>query len=183
MYHIKNDRRARKSAELICRGLMTCLEEKNFDEITVSDIQRTSSVSRSTFYRSFDTLPDVLALLCDQGFEEIFSGSYAPAREMPLKEKVFSYWFEHSRILVELVRIHRTDIFLNSFRKTALGLESLRFLAADPARYDYFVSMIVGVMVGVLVTWVEHGETETREEVRSVIRDEFETISGLGIMG
>jgi len=144
MYHIKNDRRARKSAELICLGLMACLEEKNFDEITVSDIQRASSVSRSTFYRSFDTLPDVLSLLCDQGFEEIFSGSYAPAREMPLKEKVFSYWFEHSRILVELVRIHRTDIFLNSFRKTALGLESLRFLAADPARYDYFVSMIVG---------------------------------------
>ena len=47
---------------------------------------------------------------------------------------------------------------------------------------DVSFSMIVGVMVGVLVTWVEHGETESREEVRSVIRDEFETISGLGIM-
>ncbi len=183
MYHIKNDRRARNSAELICQGLMRCLEQKNFEDITISDIQRESTVSRSTFYRSFDGMSDVLELMCDRGFEEIFSGAMSSGGEMSLKEQVFSYWFEHSRILEELVRIHRTDIFQNSFRKNAMELESLRFLATDPDRYDYFVSIIVGVMVAMLVTWVEHGKKETKEQLRSVIQAEFQAVSILGIMG
>jgi AcrR family transcriptional regulator len=183
MYHIKNDKRAQKSAELICAGLMKCLEDRPFDEITVTDVQRASTVSRSTFYRSFDSLSDVLELMCDRGFDEIFGKSAEQGVNPELREEVFDYWFTNSRVPEALVRIHRTDIFLNSFRRCALKLDSMRSLASEGGRYDYFVSMIVGVMVGVLVTWIEHGKTESREEVRGIIQDEFDMISMLGIMG
>ena len=178
MYHIKNDKRSKRSAELISQGLLECLESKGFSEITVTDVQRASTVSRSTFYRCFDNLGDVLELLCDRGFDEIFSGGGAG----DLREKVFDYWFSHSRILEELVRIHRTDIFLNSFKRSAMKLESLRFLADGTGRYDYFVSMITGVMVAILVTWAERGRQESREELRVIIGDEFAAVSMLGIM-
>ena len=54
MYHIKEDKRAKASVELICDGLKSCLKEKSFESVTISDIQRVSGVSRSTFYRNFD---------------------------------------------------------------------------------------------------------------------------------
>ena len=54
MYHIKEDKRAKASVELICDGLKRCLKEKSFESVTISDIQRVSGVSRSTFYRNFD---------------------------------------------------------------------------------------------------------------------------------
>ena len=54
MYHIKEDKRAQASVELICDGLKRCLKEKSFESVTISDIQRVSGVSRSTFYRNFD---------------------------------------------------------------------------------------------------------------------------------
>ena len=73
MYHIKNDKRARASTELICAGLLACMKEKPFARITITDVQRASTVSRSTFYRNFDCLEDVLALLCDRGFQAVFS--------------------------------------------------------------------------------------------------------------
>lgn len=65
MYHIKEDKRAKASVELICGGLKRCLKEKSFESVTISDIQRVSGVSRSTFYRNFDRMEDVLALMCD----------------------------------------------------------------------------------------------------------------------
>ncbi len=52
MYHIKQDKRAQTSVELICTGLKQCLREKSFENITISDIQRISGVSRSTFYET-----------------------------------------------------------------------------------------------------------------------------------
>lgn len=71
MYHIKHDKRAESSVELICTAVLELLETKPLGEITISDVQRRSTVSRSTFYRNFDSLEDVLALLCDRGFDEI----------------------------------------------------------------------------------------------------------------
>ena len=73
MYHIKNDKRAQASSELICAGLLACMKEKPFARITITDVQHASTVSRSTFYRNFDCLEDVLALLCDRGFQAVFS--------------------------------------------------------------------------------------------------------------
>lgn len=177
MYHIKNDRRAEKSVELIIGALTALMGEKAFAEITVTDLQRRSTVSRSTFYRNFDSLTDVLALLCDRGFQAIFSGG----DEQDLRSEVFNYWFCNSAVLEVLVSIHRTDIFLLSFRREAMKLESLRFLAQDPCRCDYFISIITSVMVGVLTTWIEHGKKETREQVANILTDEFAAISALGI--
>ena len=73
MYHIKNDKRAQASSELICAGLLACMKEKPFARITITDVQHASTVSRSTFYRNFDCLEDVLALLCDRGFQAVFT--------------------------------------------------------------------------------------------------------------
>lgn len=177
MYHIKNDRRAAKSVELICGALLQLISEKPFAEITVTDIQRRSTVSRSTFYRNFDCLTDVLELLCDRGFEELFKDGFSGS----LKTEVFNYWFDNSAIPEALVEIRRPDIFFDSFRRCAARLDSLHFLAGDPVRYDYFVSMITSVMMGILVTWIEHGKRETREELAGILADEFEAMSALGI--
>ena len=81
MYHIKEDKRAQASVELICGGLRRCLKEKSFESVTISDIQRVSGVSRSTFYRNFDRMEDVLALMCDRVFEEAFASDYSNISE------------------------------------------------------------------------------------------------------
>ena len=159
MYHIKLDKRTEASAKLITEAVLALMEEKPFDAITITDIQRRSGVSRSTFYRSFDKLEDVLELLCDQGFQAAFDrGGNVPVA-------VFRYWSENSGILEALVQIRRTDILYSSFRRTAADHPLLQGLQEDEAQYDYFVSIITSGMVGILTTWVEHGKTETGDEV------------------
>ena len=181
MYHIKNDKRAQASSELICAGLLACMKEKPFARITITDVQRASSVSGSTFYRNFDSLEDVLALLCDRGCQAVFAARSAlpPERRGSLAKAVFQYWFCNSTVLEALVEIHRTDILFDS-----LGLiEALQPLADDPAQFDYFVAIITSTMVGILTVWVEHGKTETEEQMVQKLAGAFAEMAILELPG
>lgn len=184
MYHIKRDKRALASVELICEGLLRLMQARPFEKITISALQEESSVSRSTFYRNFDCLEDVLELLCDRGFQEIFDryNAQPPEARGRISKAVFHYWCEHSSILEALVAIHRTDILFSSLRRCTAQLESLQFLAADPAQYDYFVSMITSVMIGILVTWTEHGKAESEDAVLGIMKEAFAATALLGIV-
>ncbi len=71
MYRIKQDKRVEKSAELIVNGLYQCVQKKDFDKITFSDISKSSGVIRSTIYRLFDLPLDILKFDLDQTFQEI----------------------------------------------------------------------------------------------------------------
>ena len=80
-------------------------------------------------------------------------------------EAVFRYWFENSAVLETLVQIHRTDILYSSLRRTAEDHPLFQAVKEDDAQYDYFVSIVTSGMVGILTTWVEHGKTESGDEV------------------
>lgn len=182
MYHIKNDKRAQASTELICAGLLACMKEKPFARITITDVQRASTVSRSTFYRNFDCLEDVLALLCDRGFQAVFAAYNAlpPAQRGSLAKAVFQYWFRNSAVLVQ---IHRTDILFDSLRRSSGLVEALQPLADDSARFDYFVAIITSSMIGVLTVWVEHGKTETEDQMVQKLAGAFAEMALLKLSG
>lgn len=168
MYHIKRDKRAEASVELICAAVLKLLEEKPFGEITVSDVQRRSTVSRSTFYRNFDGLEDVLALLCDRGFDEISAGSGAP-----VYIRVFHYWFNNPAVLEALVRTGKTEILAESLKRLMLRSDELPGM--DEARLDYFAANIGYVMTGILATWMRRGRRESEAELARILADCFAT--------
>lgn len=185
MYHIKNDKRAQASSELICAGLLACMKEKPFARITITDVQRASTVSRSTFFRNFDCLEDVLALLCDRGFQAVFTeyNALPPAQRGSLAKAVFQYWFRNSAVLEALVQIHRTDILFDSLRRSSGLIEALQPMADDPARFDYFVAIITSAMIGVLTVWVEHGKTETEDQMVQKLTNAFIEMAILELPG
>lgn len=60
MYRITKNLRTRQTANIICEGFKNLLKEKSFEEITISDISAKTGCSRSTIYRLFDSVTDVL---------------------------------------------------------------------------------------------------------------------------
>lgn len=177
MYHIKQDKRAEKSVELICDGLMKCLEEKNINDITVSDIQRSSTVSRSTFYRNFDGIDDVLSLMCDRCFEEAFASGLET-----VSEAVFRKWFEYGTLLEAVVQIRRTDILFNSLRRSAAHLPALQGIIDAADFGDYLISIITSTMAGIFVTWIEHGRQDSEQELMNKVKKSFGTLTALKII-
>ncbi len=176
MYHIKPDKRAQTSVELICGGLRQCLKEKSFESITISDIQRVSGVSRSTFYRNFDRIEDVLALMCDRVFEEAFTAGYAN-----ISEAVFRTWFRHADMVETVVCIGRSDMLYSSLRRCADSLRGSLADFGDAALFDYLVSIISSAMMGIMVTWVERGKRESEEELKNTVLQSFKAMKFIGL--
>lgn len=173
MYHIKNDKRARRSAELIYLGLLQCLKRKPFEQVTVTDVQKASGVARTTIYRCFDNLSDVLTWRCDLCFWEALHA--VPPTETPnevaLMRGYFTYWTTHGEILKLLMDIHRQDIIYASHMKSAEALAQSygRLPGMDEASSRYFMAIRTGVTIGVLKAWLDGGRKETPEELHAIL--------------
>lgn len=181
MYHISGDKRSAQSAELIYHGLLDCIQKKPFDRITVSDLQRASGVARTTFYRGFDNLSDVLYWKCDACFHEVL-GRYQPQifkGELELARHYFTYWMEHSDILELLIRINRQDIIYACHMKNAEILQE-RFGAAPGLlvkHSDYFMAIRTGFTIGILTAWLKGGRRESPDAIVDIVGEQLASLA------
>lgn len=173
MYHISNDKRAMQSAQLIYKGLTECLKHKSFDQITITDIQKTTGVARTTIYRCFDNLSDVLYWQCDLCFQEALH-SACPTEtpnETELIRNYFIYWTKHSDILNLLIDINRQDIIYSCHMKNAKILEQSygKLPNMDESHARYFMAIRTGVTISILKAWLDGGRKETPDELVNII--------------
>lgn len=188
MYHIKDDLRAKKSAELLYEGLEQCMKKKEFDKITVTDITKESTVSRATFYRNFDLVIDILYWKCNQLFQKVLSDYVAskPDLNQPysLISFVFHFWMEHTEILELLIHQRRTDIISNAFIGNAdIVMEYIRERIQIPKYNDkYFLATRVGIFTAVFQTWIDCGKKETLSELIQILSMQYYVIDNSKII-
>lgn len=177
MYHISNDKRSKQSAELIYNGLLECIKKKPFDLITISDLQKASGVARTTFYRSFDNLSDVLYWKCDTCFYEVL-GKFKPQifkGEIELARHYFTYWMEHSDILELLIEINRHDIIYACHMKNADILQERFGKIPDliMKHGNYFMAIRTGFTISILTAWLKGGRKESPDEIVTIIQEQL----------
>lgn len=177
MHHIKNDKRTKTSAELIWKGLLKCLENKNFDNITISDLQKTTGVARTTFYRCFDNIRDILSWKCDKCFYEALNyyDYNKNLNELRLAEHYFNYWLNNSDILELLIKINKLDIIYSSHFKTAEILKEKygELENLNSRQNKYFIAIRTGLTISILTTWVHYGKKETIEDLLEIIKEQL----------
>ena len=90
MYHVGTNKRSHDSAELIYYGVAICSQDKPLESVTISDVQRVTGIARTTFYRSFDNVLDVLEWKCDQYYQSFLASCPADVIEgLSLRHPVF----------------------------------------------------------------------------------------------
>ena len=174
MYHIKSDKRSQASAQLIGNAMMELLKVKNFDDISVSDIQRQSTVGRATFYRLFDNTVDVLSWLCNQIFDTMTNRNALPTENMV--ESMISFigtWMEHEVLLQAIIRSGHIEVIYEMLYRRMKEVGDLLFpdLQLENGKADYLVSIASTAMIGGLSAWLKHGKTESAEQVFENIRE------------
>lgn len=181
MYHISNDKRSQKSAELIWQGMEQCLKEKSFDKLRISDINQKSYVSRATFYRLFDSLQDVLVYECDRIYMELAESAEISALQS--KRKFFlllaKKWMEQDILLKALVENNLTSIIYDTHMKNRDFMKEifLKDMSISDCQADYLVSILANLIPAAMNTWYIHGKNESPLEVyRAVCRS-------IGIIG
>lgn len=183
MYHIQNDKRAQKSARLICEGFLQCLNEKNIDQITISDIQRASSVSRATFYRLFDNTSDVLSYLCEQIFEKVnyehTTMEYFSAEETTLR--FIRLWMENRVLLKAIVDSNRMDFIYNAHMKYLAPHKEFFFpdTTITDIQAEYLMRTLTSCISAFLESWVKCGEKEGENELQEILKSCFKILGNI----
>lgn len=171
MYHIKNDKRALRSAELIQEGLIKCLKNKSFDEITVSDIQRESTVSRSTFYRLFDNLIDVLYYQCDllaTAMEENYAAQKSSTLQNFIKYSL-SFWLDNHGFLEALFKSGKIYILQSVMTEHSHYYKDFFTNSKlSETEMNYLIPTATSILNTILMTWIKNGKKESADEIYKV---------------
>lgn len=162
MYHIPSDKRAQRSAEALCKGLLDCLEHKSYTDVTVQDLSEASGVSRATFYRLFDNIADVLMWKCDgimtRMLEQIKRNE---GNDMTsVLEEFVAVWITNRTLLEALIRSDRTQILHEVHEKHTQEIKDI-FLSgsgANDLQAEYLSSILAAIIPAVFRVWVQHPE-------------------------
>lgn len=181
MYHISNDKRTKKSAQLIWEGMEKCLLEKSLDKIRITDIYQKSFVSRATFYRLFDSLQDVIAYECDciylQLAENIETSFFKTKQEIFLF--LIEEWLKHEVLIKTLVESNMISIIYDTHMKNHELLKKifLEDVSLSDREADYLVSVLANIIPAAVNIWYLHGKTETPEEIYHAVTHSLVVIS------
>jgi len=160
MHHIKNDKRSQQSAEAIYRSIRHLCLKKPLNEITITDINEESGISRSTFYRNFDTIRDPLEWKLDFFFQE-----YLANRTGDPIEYFFKYWDRHSD-MIYLLSTQVEDVLKTIMKK--------HVVTSDNVFEEYLSNLKISIMTSLLCKWVERNKKESVEQMVEITRQLFD---------
>lgn len=169
MYHVSEDKRAAKSAQLIWEGLEKCLQEKALTSVRVSDINEKSYISRATFYRLFDSVQDVLVYECDCFFEELSremsKGSFMSSKELFMF--FIQQWLKQKALIKALAENNLTNILYETHMKNKTLVKAIFIRESNMSEDDaeYLVSILTGIIPSVINVWYSHGQMESADEI------------------
>lgn len=180
MYHIKNDKRSIQSSQWIYSALEILMKEKEFNKITVSEVVEQAKVGRTTFYRSFDSIEDVLIMKCDEKFKELgeyliqYNKSNKKEEKPPYLKPVLRFWYINSNILELIIQVNKLDIIKDSFNTTLdIFKDNLLDNKMNGDTLDYFKEIRYSILISILVVWIKNGKDIAPDYLADLIAEQL----------
>ncbi|WP_212780171.1 TetR-like C-terminal domain-containing protein [Lactobacillus corticis] len=155
------------------------------ENISISQLTNEAQVGRSTFYRNFDELIDILTWKSDDSFSDVLK-RYIDLPHNPEKMEylgfvrfIFNYWYNNSEVFEILISINRVDIIYKSFnRASPMVVEYMQEKGyyndeISPVERSYFLSMRISILIGTLSAWISGGKKEDPDEIVAILGKEI----------
>ena len=148
---IDGNQKAVHSKQKIYKGLRRLLLTKQLKDITVSDIQAECGISRSTFYRNFNNIVDVLAVML-----EFFYNRYLERRVGKSDQLAyfFEYWQYH-RDLINIISNQCPNVLTECVKKYEKNMKE-----------QYYLDLKVAIITTILSKWSSSHRESPEEMVR-----------------
>ncbi|WP_225423861.1 TetR/AcrR family transcriptional regulator [Companilactobacillus zhongbaensis] len=161
MVGVRNNRRAKYTQQIIKEAVLSLLQEKPVEAITVTEVCELADINRTTFYRYYKDIPD-----CEEQIETEFIDSLnIPEEFTPFQslEALLSLFYENPKL--------SNLAFVEG--KTRL-LEKMHQVLAPKPRPENSVNSYQGIYVmaglqNVLKSWVKQGMKESPHELTCII--------------
>ncbi|MBE5911826.1 TetR/AcrR family transcriptional regulator [Pseudobutyrivibrio sp.] len=184
----KNESKYFKSAEKMHRALISLIDKKDFELITVKEICETAEVNRSTFYLHYDNTSDLLKEAIEAVYKDFFSrfSSDGPKTiniDDKKDDELFLITPNYLMPYLEFVEDNR-KLFLVMYEKNEMmGAEKtyerwfneifgpiLTRFGVDKEEQPYIMIFYLKGIIGVVNEWIARDCVESKEEIIGIIQ-------------
>ena len=155
MAELKNNKKALESQKMIYKGLRRILLVKPLSEITVTDVSDECNISRTTFYRNFQNVTDVLEVMLDFFYNRYLENRIDEPNQLLY---FFQYWSYHKDLITIIAT--QNDSILKRIMKKYTDQEFDN---------EYLLNIKYSIFTSLLCTWSK-SKKETPEELYELTR-------------
>ncbi len=157
------DRRVKRTKKVLRDALISLLEKKPINEISVTELTSLADVNRATFYFYYTDLLDMLQQIQNESylaFKEIISESNPSITTIEdftdYAERLLTYCKEQES-LVKFIIKNDTNIYkqIQSLMFNNIPDSKEIFDIDNPARYS--TNYVLNAMVGIMIDWMDEG--------------------------
>ena len=178
------DRRVQRTQQLLQTALISLIQEKRFEALTVQDIIDRANVGRATFYAHFDNKEDLLVSRLE-GLRASLRARQRQAHSQatPTDDRMFAYSREmfvhvneHRTVFRSMVGKRSGAVIQQLFHKMLVDLvrEDVKALipqkAGGATPHEAVVQLIAGGLFGLVLWWVNGPVKLSVEEVDTLFR-------------
>ncbi|WEV57432.1 TetR/AcrR family transcriptional regulator [Ligilactobacillus acidipiscis] len=158
---------AEQSRQLLSQALLTLMKQERYQEITIAKLTTQAGVSRRTFYRHFDTLPDLLAYILDDfvtGFKSYFMDNAQENDFYSILMAYFSYCETH-KSLIDLLYKQQLGFLFTEQVMPAIRNAIHKTSGTPHTQTNYVFYFAAGGAAYLLYKWVENDMKQSPEEM------------------
>ena len=168
--NIKNNKRRQESVKKIESAFIECLQSRDLNKISVSDICKMTGLNRSTFYANFldiYDLADKLMEKLERDFSELFS-DYDGYTEENGALKMFTHIKDNQLFYKTYFKLYyegRQKILTYDKKRATLEL--------DNKHINYHIEFFRNGLNAIIKLWLDGGCLETPEEMAEILSREY----------
>lgn len=181
-----HERQKEQSRRMIEEALFLLMKEKDYSEITVSEITRRADVARRTFYRLYknreDILDTFLKKLCREYKEQYSALDRYEIRQ--IAEEYFIFWYQYREVLLLIHECGLDPVLYYSLNRFALEVVQGRMrkkdvqetavgctAGEDIAGAEHFAVYSAGGFCSLLFQWIDGGMKGLPQEYAASVGD------------
>ncbi|MCC0658022.1 TetR/AcrR family transcriptional regulator C-terminal domain-containing protein [Clostridioides sp. ES-S-0123-01] len=186
MKKVSVDRRTIRTKKMIRSALAELIDEKGFNNISVTDLTQRADINRGTFYLHYVDKYDLLEKIENEIIQEIeeetkhldsvnMMNMDASNEPLPFMVKLFEYFRKNSVIIKSILGPKGDPTFERKIKKfieiNLFEKQKLKNFNIDEAiiSEEYFIQYILSADLGVIQYWLEKNMKESPDEMALIL--------------
>lgn len=160
-----NDRRVKRTKKALYEALLSLLEEKSINEITVTELTTLADVNRATFYFYYTDLIDMLQQIQNEAYEsfnEVIQKATIHVSTIEgfteYAERLFNYCKENEALVRFIINNdvnNRLYTYIKQLMLTNIPNTKEIFGENNPAKF--ISNYVITAMIGICIDWMDDG--------------------------
>lgn len=155
--------------EKLTDALFLLMEKEAFSDITILQITQYANVSRSAFYRNYESKEDIIRYSVQNKVTEFMKHIEHDSEKILFDEMAFwNLWVNEKKYFQLLHKNDLINIFINEYQQNISQYVG-KITGTQNPYYDYLAACMSYGTIAILDVWLQHGCKENKRELLKTI--------------